>query len=66
MAALMIRRSVARAAARASGVLLAKARKPPTRAIHTLPTGTFPVMLTPFHKDKSIDWEALDGSINHT
>lgn len=31
-----------------------------TRVRATVPTGLWPVMLTPFHEDKSIDWTTLD------
>lgn len=64
MAALSMVSRAARIVARPwFGALVAKPRNPSTRAIHTLPPGTFPVMLTPFNEDKSIDWEALDGSL---
>jgi 4-hydroxy-tetrahydrodipicolinate synthase len=32
-----------------------------TREAVTVPEGLWPVMLTPFHEDKSIDWNALDA-----
>ena len=64
MAALSMVSRAARLVARPwCGALVAKPRSPPTRSIHTLPSGTFPVMLTPFNEDKSIDWNALDGSL---
>ena len=64
MAALTMVCRTVRAVARPCGVLFAKTRHPCSRTVHTLPSGTFPVMLTPFNEDKSIDWEALDGSFN--
>ena len=30
-------------------------------ATSTLPDGAWPVMLTPFHEDRSIDWDGLDA-----
>ena len=63
MAALLsCSRVVARTVARPSSVLLTRAHNPRPRTIHTVPSGTWPVMLTPFKTDRSIDWETLGGS----
>lgn len=52
-------RRVALGAALAPFLRVATPKNPPTPV--SLPRGLWPVMLTPFQTDKSIDWKALDA-----